>query len=39
VVVIADRKSSSGMVIRVMDSCRLAGAENVSLAAAVPESR
>ncbi len=39
VVVIADKKSSSGMAIRVMDSCRTAGAENVSLAAAVPKSR
>ncbi len=39
VVVIADSKSSSGMAIRVMDSCRMAGAENVSLAAAVPKGR
>ncbi|MBT8342607.1 MAG: biopolymer transporter ExbD [Desulfatitalea sp.] len=35
VVVVADKTSSTGMAIRVMDGCRLAGAENVSLAAAV----
>jgi biopolymer transport protein ExbD len=39
VVVIADRASSSGMAIMVMDSCRMAGAENVSLAAAIPVAR
>ena len=33
VVVVADQQSSTGMVIRVMDGCRSAGAENVSLAA------
>lgn len=37
VVVVADTASSTGMAIRVMDGCRLAGAANVSLAAALPE--
>ncbi|MDD5720241.1 MAG: biopolymer transporter ExbD [Candidatus Krumholzibacteria bacterium] len=33
VVVVADRESQTGMVVQVMDQCRLAGAANVSLAA------
>jgi len=33
VVVVADRGSETGLVIRVMDQCRLAGASGVSLAA------
>lgn len=33
VVVVADKRSETGAVIRVMDQCRLAGAKNVSLAA------
>jgi biopolymer transport protein ExbD len=37
VVVVADRASSTGTAIEVMDGCRLAGAQNVSLAAALPE--
>ena len=36
VLVIADKESLTGTVIMVMDGCRLAGAENVSLAAALP---
>lgn len=36
VVVVADRESNTGTVIQVMDGCRLAGAENVSLAASHP---
>ena len=36
VLVIADKESLTGVVIMVMDGCRLAGAENVSLAAALP---
>ena len=36
VVVVADRKSETGIVIRVMDQCRLAGVQNVSLAAKRP---
>lgn len=36
VVVVADRASSTGTAIKVMDGCRRAGAENVSLAANVP---
>ena len=33
VVIVADRASSTGMTIQVMDGCRMAGAEHVSLAA------
>lgn len=33
VVVVADRRSETGDVVKVMDQCRLAGAKNVSLAA------
>ena len=33
IVVVADRSSETGVVIQVMDQCRLAGAKNVSLAA------
>jgi biopolymer transport protein ExbD len=34
VVIVADKKSQTGAVIQVMDQCRLAGAKNVSIAAA-----
>ncbi len=37
VVVVADKASTTGVAIQVMDGCRLAGAANVSLAASVPE--
>ena len=37
VVVVADQASSTGTAIRVMDGCRMAGAQNVSLAARLPE--
>ena len=37
VVVVADRASTTGTAIQVMDGCRLAGAANVSLAARLPE--
>jgi len=33
VVVVADKNSSTGVVIKAMDQCRLAGAQSVSLAA------
>ncbi|THB74699.1 MAG: biopolymer transporter ExbD [Desulfobacteraceae bacterium] len=33
VVIVADENSRTGLVIRVMDACKLAGAENVSIAA------
>lgn len=33
VVIVADKDSNTGVVIQVMDQCRLAGAENVSIAA------
>lgn len=33
VVIVADKESLTGLVISVMDSCKLAGAENVSIAA------
>lgn len=33
VIIVADKASQTGIVIRVMDQCRLAGAKNVSVAA------
>lgn len=36
VVIVADKESTTGLVIHVMDHCKLAGAENVSLAATPP---
>jgi len=33
VIVVADKHSETGVVVRVMDQCRLAGAKRVSLAA------
>ncbi len=36
VVIVADQKSDTGIVVRVMDQCRLAGAQRVSIAAAKP---
>ncbi|MCP4020612.1 MAG: biopolymer transporter ExbD [Desulfobacteraceae bacterium] len=33
VVIVADKESKTGLVINVMDSCKLAGAQNVSIAA------
>ncbi len=33
IVVVADKKAQTGDVIKVMDQCRLAGAEDISLAA------
>ena len=39
VVVVADKASSTGTAIMVMDGCRMAGAKNVSLAALLPEGR
>ncbi|KJS01900.1 MAG: biopolymer transporter ExbD [Desulfobulbaceae bacterium BRH_c16a] len=37
VVVVADKESSTGTTIQVMDGCRMAGAQNVSLAAKLPQ--
>lgn len=37
VVIVADKESLTGLVINVMDSCKLAGAENVALAASLPQ--
>lgn len=34
VIVVADKNSRTGLVVQVMDQCRLAGAERVNLAAA-----
>jgi biopolymer transport protein ExbD len=39
VVVVADRASSTGTAIQVMDGCRMAGAQNVSLAAKLPRAQ
>ncbi len=36
VVIVADRDSRTGLVITVMDACKLAGVENVSIAASLP---
>lgn len=36
VVIVADRESVTGVVINVMDGCKLAGAQNVSIAAQLP---
>ena len=36
VVIVADKESLTGLVINVMDNCKLAGAENVALAASLP---
>ncbi len=36
VVIVADKESKTGIVITVMDACKLAGADNVSLAATLP---
>lgn len=33
VVIVADKKSETGLVVQIMDQCRLAGAKDVSLAA------
>jgi biopolymer transport protein ExbD len=35
VVIVADKESLTGLVISVMDACKLAGAENVSIAAGI----
>ena len=37
VVIVADKESLTGLVINVMDNCKLAGAENVALAASLPQ--
>ena len=37
VVIVADKTSHTGVVIKVMDQCRLAGARNVSIAASKPD--
>ena len=39
VIIVADKKSSTGTVINVMDNCKIAGAEKVSLAASLPKSK
>jgi biopolymer transport protein ExbD len=37
VVIVADKASATGVAIEVMDGCRLAGAQNVSIAAKLPQ--
>ena len=37
VVIVADKESLTGIVITVMDACKLAGAKNVSIAASLPK--
>jgi len=36
VIIVADRESRTGIAIKVMDGCKLAGAKNISLAAGLP---
>jgi len=36
VVIVADKESSTGIAIQVMDGCKLAGAKNISIAASIP---
>ncbi len=36
VVIVADKKSDTGVVVRAMDACRLAGAQKVSIATSKP---
>jgi biopolymer transport protein ExbD len=36
VVIVADKDSTTGLLIDVMDACKLAGAENVAIAAGLP---
>jgi biopolymer transport protein ExbD len=36
VVIVADKESSTGITIKVMDGCKLAGAKNLAIAATVP---
>jgi biopolymer transport protein ExbD len=38
VVIVADKKSNTGVIVRLMDYCRLAGARRVSIAAKKPAS-
>jgi biopolymer transport protein ExbD len=37
VVIVADKESLTGMVITVMDACKMAGAQNVSIATSLPQ--
>ena len=39
VIIVADKQSVTGVVITVMDGCKLAGAKNVSIAAQFPSSK
>ncbi len=39
VVIVADQKSDTGIVVRVMDQCRMAGAQRVSIAATKPTAK
>ena len=39
VVIVADQKSDTGVIVHVMDQCRLAGAQRVSIAASRPTVR
>ncbi len=36
VIIVADRESKTGILIRVMDECRLAGARKIAIAARLP---
>ena len=39
VVIVADKASSTGIAIKVMDGCKLAGAKNLAIAASVPSAQ
>ena len=39
VVIVADKESLTGLVITVMDDCKLAGAQNISISASLPKDR
>lgn len=39
VIIVADKESVTGMVMQVMDACKLAGAQNISMAANPGESK
>ena len=36
IVIVADQHSDTGVIVRIMDQCRLAGAQRISIAAAKP---
>ncbi len=39
VIIVADKESKTGFLIKVMDQCKLAGAKSISVAASLPSTR